>query len=154
MKVEANNLMFCEYNGKLLKIAVPGHAEAAMQKLYKKCYQYHGGYFKGKFEPPRKPRTTGKYSQNNNVRGTARQIHDHCGQGIDSIIEYAACKAADEGLIPFRRDSDGIILFNVWGIAMGTSESTWSTVEAAGVIKILITMADDMGIKLKGYEND
>lgn len=147
--VQVNNFRFCTFNGKLLTIDVPAHARQSVQLLYDNCKKNKGGYFRGKLETPKKPRTTGKRSQNNNVRGTARQIHNHCGQGIDSIIEYAACKAADEGIISFRKDENGCIIYNSWGVAMGTSESTWSTVEAAGVIQILIGMATDMGIVLK-----
>ena len=110
------------------------------------------GYCRIRIEKPRKPRTTGKRSQNNNVRGTARQIHNHSGQGIESIIEYAKCKAVDEGIIPALEDENGMSIRNPWGYVRGTGESTWSTIEAAGVIEILRGIANDMGIKLKEYE--
>lgn len=145
-----NNAKICGFNGSLLQLSIPPYAATAIQTVVDKCDKLHNNYCGLVLRTPRKPRSTGPGGQNNNVRGTARQIHDYCGQGIESIIEYAACKAADEGIIPFREDENGCVIYNSWGVAMGTSESTWSTIEAAGVIKILMGMAKDMGIKLKG----
>jgi len=154
MTAKINNAQLCTYNGSLLTVKIPAYALTAFQTVFDKSIKLHNGYVKLDMATPRKPRTTGKGSQNNNVRGIARQIHNHCGQGIDSIIEYAACRAADEGIIPFRENENGVVVYNSWGCVMGTSESTWSTIEASGVIKILIAMADDMGIKLKGNSKD
>lgn len=148
-----NNARICMFNGKLLTLDIPAYTATAVQAVVDKSTKLHNDYCKLVLDTPRRPRTTGRGSQNNAVRGVARQIHEHCGQGIDSILEYAKCKAADEGVIPFLVDGDGKTVINMWGYARGTSESTWSVEEATGVIKILIAMADDMDIRLEGFDD-
>lgn len=96
-----------------------------------------------KLAAPRRPRTTGKRSQNTHIHGHAQQIAEYTGDYVEDVINEAKRRAVASGY-PTRANSFGHIV--------PISEREASTLEAGMVIDELHHIASDLDVKLKEYE--
>lgn len=111
-------------------------------------HKFKGGYCRNRVSPPRKPRTTGKNSQNTHVHGHAAQIAKYQGDSKNNVIEYAKCLAVErQELRPLTKD--GKEIKNVFGMVRGISETEMDTIECAAVIERLHDIAGFLGIILR-----
>ena len=98
-----------------------------------------------KIEAPRKPRTTGKRSQNTHIWGHAQQIAEYTGDEVDDVITEAKRRATRRGY-PTRENS--------FGVVVPVSERSSSTTEAAMIIEELHMIASDLDVRLKEYPDE
>ncbi len=103
-------------------------------------------YYYLKIDTPRKPRTTGKESQNTHVNGHAQQIAMETGQPFEDVKKRAKQGGLTMGY-PILQDENGPVL-DFWGEAQGISEADCSTEEAAILIEALHLLAAELEIDL------
>lgn len=93
-----------------------------------------------KLGKPRKPRTTGEYSQSHHLNGHVQQIAAETGDEFDDVKMEIKRRAIKRGY-PFRTDS--------FGNVVPQSEADCSTVECAMLIEEAHDVAAFLNIKLK-----
>jgi hypothetical protein len=93
-----------------------------------------------KVSRPRKPRTTGEFSQNHRLNGFIQQISAYTGDYFDDCKKHIKKQAISMGY-PFHTDS--------FGNVVPQSESEASTQECAILIECTQMIASDMGIVLR-----
>lgn len=89
---------------------------------------------------PRKPRTTGKFSQSAHANGHIQQIAKYTGDSFDDVKMHIKREAVSMGY-PFHTDS--------FGNMVPESEADASTVECSYLIDTAHRIASDMGLALK-----
>ena len=116
-----------------------GAAENIKREL-RKCREKHNDYVLVTIQPPRKPRTTGKNSQNHHLNGHIMQI---CGETCNSydVIKYCVKMIAVEQMgYPYK---------TIAGHIVPQPESESSTDECALLIEAAHVLAADLGIILQ-----
>lgn len=117
----------------------------AIKRELTKCRDKHNDYVLVTLEAPKKPRTTGKDSQNHLLNGNIMAICNETGNDYDTI-KYAVKMIAVEQLgYPYKTVVDKII-------PMGEHES--STVECSKLIEASFMLAGDLGIVLQAEEKE
>lgn len=101
-------------------------------------------YCRNRTSKPRKPRTTGKNSQNHAINGYIAQICVETGNDFHTVKDYCKKSAVSEGY-PFDT-------FN--GEVFPWSETRLDTLQANILRKVIIRLADELRITLKEYEED
>jgi hypothetical protein len=104
-------------------------------------------YYQLKISTPKRPRTTGKNSQNHHINGHAQQIAIETGQPFEDVKRYAKQIAITMGY-PILEDENGNPITDLWGNVQGISETDSSTEDAAKLIEALHMIAAEMDIKL------
>ncbi len=97
---------------------------------------------------PRKPRTTGKRSQNTHIHGHATEIAQATGESKSKII----FDAVDIAMGMLGRDFPTHVDYK--GDVIPDNEPEWSTVVAAAVIDALHQIASMIPCKLTEYEDE
>lgn len=113
--------------------------ENIMREL-RKCRDKHGDYALVTIRPPKKPRTTGAYSQNHHLNGHIMQICNETGNGY-SVVKDEVKRIAVENL--------GYPYETVNGHIHPKGESDSSTDECAKLIEAAHLLAADLGIILQ-----
>lgn len=112
------------------------------------------GYCRNRTSKPRKPRTTGKKSQNHAINGYALQIAKSTGQPFDTVKMTAKYRAISRGWkyeeINVKDPKTGMMIT----YAYPDSEANADTIQAGYLIDELKLMADELCIKLKEYEEE
>lgn len=121
-------------------IKIPDDIRPYYNDMIEYCKEKRGGYISLTLYPPRKPRSTGKGSQNHAINGFVSQIAGETGDDFDYIKSEAKRRAIKRGY-PFRTSS--------LGDAVPFSESDIDTVEADYLIDSLKEIADFLNIKLR-----
>ena len=120
-----------------------------IRQILRRCKDKHADYVKLTFEPPYKPRTTGKKSQCNRINGFIMQICDYTGYDFADMKMYCKMKAITRGY-PVMKDADGEpIISMITGDPMPESEKYINTFEAGILSEVIEQVAAEAGVPLK-----
>ena len=115
-------------------------ADANIKHELRKCRDKHNDYVLVTLQPPKKPRTTGKESQNHHLNGHIMQICNETGNSYD-VIKYCVKMIAVEQMgYPYK---------TIAGHIVPQPESESSTDECAKLIEAAHVLAADLGIILQ-----
>lgn len=95
-----------------------------------------------KISKPRKPRSTGRYSQNSHSFGHAMQLAQHTGHSLHEIEYIAKVRAITKGY-PVKPT------LSPFGLPMVESQANIDTAECAILIEEYHMMAAEIGLQLK-----
>ena len=106
----------------------------------RKCRDKHNDYVLLTIQPPNRPRTTGKDSQNHHLNGHIMQICQETGNSYKAVKDEIKRIATEEMGYPYEEINGHIH-------PIGESES--STDECANLIEAAHVLAADLGIILQ-----
>lgn len=115
-------------------------ANANIKHELRKCRDNHNDYVLVTIQPPRKPRTTGAYSQNHHLNGHIMQICNATQNSYNAVKDEIKWIATEEMGYPYEEINGHIH-------PIGESES--STDECAKLIEAAHVLAADLGIILQ-----
>lgn len=115
-------------------------AQEAIKRELRKCRDKHHDYVLLTLQPPKRPRTTGKGSQNHHLNGHIIQICNETGNSYDAIKYCVKMLAVEEMGYPYE-----IIDGHIWPEA----EHESSTDECAKLIEAAHVWAAQHGIILQ-----
>ena len=115
-------------------------AQQAIKRELRKCRDKHNRFVLLTLQPPKRPRTTGKGSQNHHLNGHIIQICNETGNSYDAIKYCVKMLAVEEMGYPYE-----IIDGHIWPKA----EHESSTDECAKLIEAAHILAADLGIILQ-----
>lgn len=115
-------------------------AQQAIKRELRKCRDKNHGYVLLTLQPPKRPRTTGKGSQNHHLNGHIIQICNETGNSYDAIKYCVKMLAVEEMGYPYE-----IIDGHIWPKA----EHESSTDECAKLIEAAHVWAAQHGIILQ-----
>jgi hypothetical protein len=115
-------------------------AQEAIKRELRKCRDKHHDYVLLTLQPPKRPRTTGKGSQNHHLNGHIIQICNETGNNYDAIKYCVKMLAVEEMGYPYE-----IIDGHIWPKA----EHESSTDECAKLIEAAHVWAAQHGIILQ-----
>lgn len=113
---------------------------ANIKKLLTTCQNKDNDYIRVTLQRPKRPRTTGAYSQNHHLNGHIMQICAETGNDYDAVKNAVKMIAVEQMGYPYT-DFHGVIT------PKGESES--STDECAKLIEAAHLLAADLGMILK-----
>ncbi|WP_147613041.1 hypothetical protein [Treponema pectinovorum] len=105
-----------------------------------KCKENHNDFVLVTFQPPKKPRTTGKESQNHHLNGHIMQICNETGNDYDTVKSAIKMIAVEQMGYPYK---------TIAGIIVAQGERECSTEECAKLIEASHILAADLGIILQ-----
>ncbi len=111
-----------------------------IRRELRKCRDRHNDYALITIQPPKKPRTTGKYSQNRHLNGHIMQICNETGNSYEAIKYCVKMLAVEEMGYPYEL---------VDGHIFPQSEADCSTDECAKLIEAAHVLAAHHGIILQ-----
>ena len=115
-------------------------ANANIKHELRKCRDKHNDYVLVTLQPPKKPRTTGKESQNHHLNGHIMQICNETGNSYD-VIKYCVKMIAVEQMgYPYK---------TIAGHIVPQPESESSTDECALLIEAAHILAAQLSIILQ-----
>ena len=115
-------------------------ANANIKHELRKCRDKHNDYVLVTLQPPKRPRTTGKNSQNHHLNGHIMQICNETGNSYDAIKYCVKMLAVEEMGYPYEL---------VDGHICPQSEADSSTEECAKLIEAAHVWAAHHGIILQ-----
>lgn len=115
-------------------------AQQAIKRELRKCRDKNHGYVLLTLQPPKRPRTTGAFSQNHHLNGHIIQICNETGNSYDAIKYCVKMLAVEEMGYPYE-----IIDGHIWPKA----EHESSTDECAKLIEAAHVWAAQHGIILQ-----
>lgn len=115
-------------------------AQQAIKRELRKCRDKHNRFVLLTLQPPKRPRTTGKGSQNHHLNGHIIQICNETGNSYDAIKYCVKMLAVEEMGYPYE-----IIDGHIWPKA----EHESSTDECAKLIEAAHVWAAHQGIILQ-----
>lgn len=120
----------------------PGGAvgEAVKSELAR-CAKKNNGYVFVSLRRPAKPRTTGRFSQNNHIWGHAAQIANYTGNDIDDVVDCVKRRAMKRGY-PYRVNP-----FTGLTVPYGIEDT--NTEQAAMLIEELHVLGAELDMVLK-----
>lgn len=133
----------------LLETTVPRDFLDAVKRLADKAHEKHGGFLTIRLELPRRPRTTGKHSQNNFAHGASADIALQLSTpereyGTTDVYEAMKRLAVKEGYPTVYEELDDSV--QPKHLADATME------EAAIVCRVMTKFADEHGFWLTRYD--
>jgi hypothetical protein len=117
----------------------PGARENIKRELGK-CRDKNNGYVLVTLQPPKRPRTTGKESQNAHLNGHVMQICNETGNDYDSVKNAVKMLAVESMGYPYK---------TIGGQIVPQRERDCSTDECALLIEAAHILAADLGIILQ-----
>jgi len=121
-----NNLEFKDASPSQVTILIPHGIRDMWTLLLRDLNEKRTSFLHVKLGKPRKPRTTGEFSQNHHLNGHVAQIANWTGDSFDDTKSHIKREAIADGY-PFYTDS--------FGKVHPQSESECSTVECALLIE-------------------
>ena len=115
-------------------------ANANIKHELRKCRDKHNDYILVTLQPPKKPRTTGKDSQNHHLNGHIMQICNATGQDYETIKYCVKMIAVEQMGYPYK---------TLAGHILPQSESQSSTEECAKLIEAAHVLAAQLSIILQ-----
>lgn len=115
-------------------------ANANIKHELRKCRDKHNDYVLVTLQPPKRPRTTGKWSQNHHLNGHIMQICNETHNSYDVIKYCVKMIAVEEMGYPYK---------TIAGHIVPQPESESSTDECALLIEAAHVLAAQMGIILQ-----
>ena len=126
------------------KIAFEPPADAGANENIKhelrKCRDKHNDYVLVTLQPPKRPRTTGKDSQNHHLNGHIMQICNETGNDYDTVKNCVKMLAVEQMGYPYK---------TVAGYILPQPESQSSTEECAKLIEAAHVLAAQLSIILQ-----
>jgi hypothetical protein len=117
----------------------PGARENIKRELGK-CRDKNNGYVLVTLQPPKRPRTTGKESQNAHLNGHVMQICNETGNDYDSVKNAVKMLAVESMGYPYK---------TIGGQIVPQRERDASVDECALLIEAAHILAADLGIILQ-----
>ena len=115
-------------------------ARENIKRELKKCRAKNNGYVLVTLQPPKRPRTTGKNSQNHHLNGHILQICNYTGQDYDTVKDAIKIIAAENFSYPVSM---------LGGVIIPKRERDCSVEECAWLIEAAHYLAADLGIILQ-----
>ena len=115
-------------------------AREAIRRELERCKNKNNDYVLVTMQPPKRPRTTGKNSQNHHLNGHIMQICNETGSSYNAVKDEIKRIATEEMGYPYEEINGHIH-------PIGESES--STDECAKLIEAAHVLAADLGIILQ-----
>ena len=111
-----------------------------IKRELRKCCDKHNDYVLVTMQPPKKPRTTGKESQNHHLNGHIMQICAETGNDYDAVKDAVKMLAASTMGYPYK---------TIGGQIVPQRERDASVDECALLIEAAHVLAADLGIILQ-----
>ena len=136
-----------EYVKGHIAFAVPANevAREAIKRELTKCRDKHNDYVLVTIQPPKKPRTTGERSQNHMLNGNIMQICNETGNDYDTVKLAVKMIAVEQLGYPYKTIAGNVIPLR---------ERESSTIECSKLIEASFMLAADLGIILKGSNDE
>ena len=115
-------------------------ANANIKHELRKCRDKHNDYVLVTLQPPKRPRTTGKESQNHHLNGHIMQICAETGNDYDAVKDAVKMLAASTMGYPYK---------TIGGQIVPQRERDASVDECALLIEAAHVLAADLGIILQ-----
>lgn len=115
-------------------------ANENIKRELRKCRDKHNDYVLVTIQPPKRPRTTGAYSQNHHLNGHIMQICNETGNSYEVVKNAVKMIAVEQMEYPYT---------DFHGTITPKPESDCSTDECAKLIEAAHILAADLGIILK-----
>lgn len=130
-------------------IKIPDHFRQAHEYLLQKCYEKHAGFISVTEGPPRKPRSTGKYSQNHHFWGHCYQIAKDTGNSKDMVSYIVRKRSLNRGYPPKTGESGEPVIDLLSDGWLPQSESVCSSEEINILISEVHMLAAELNIILQ-----
>lgn len=115
-------------------------ANASIKHELRKCRDKHNDYVLVTLQPPKRPRTTGKDSQNHHLNGHIMQICAETGNDYDAVKDAVKMLAVSTMGYPYK---------TIGGQIVPQRERDASVDECALLIEAAHVLAADLGIILE-----
>ncbi len=115
-------------------------ANENIKRELRKCRDKHNDYVLLTLESPKRPRSTGAYSQNHHLNGHIMQICNETGNSYEAVKNAVKMIAVEQMEYPYT---------DFHGVITPKSESECSTEECAKLIEASHILAADLGIILQ-----
>ena len=112
-------------------------ADANIKHELRKCRDKYGDYVLVTMQPPKRPRTTGKDSQNHLLNGILVQICEETGNDYDSVKDAVKMIAVEQLAYPYK---------TIGGKIIPQRERECSIEECSKLIEAAQMLAADLGI--------
>lgn len=112
-------------------------ADANIKHELRKCRDKYGDYVLVTMQPPKRPRSTGKDSQNHLLNGIIVQICEETGNDYDSVKDAVKMIAVEQLAYPFK---------TIGGKIIPQRERDCSVEECSKLIEAAQMLAADLGI--------
>ena len=112
-------------------------ADANIKHELRKCRDKHNDYVLVTMQPPKRPRTTGKDSQNHLLNGIIVQICEETGNDYDSVKDAVKMIAVEQFAYPYK---------TIGGRLIPQRERDCSVEECSKLIEAAQMLAADLGI--------
>lgn len=112
-------------------------ADANIKHELRKCRDKYGDYVLVTMQPPKRPRTTGKDSQNHLLNGILVQICEETGNDYDSVKDAVKMIAVEQLAYPYK---------TIGGKIIPQRERDCSIEECSKLIEAAQMLAADLGI--------
>ena len=112
-------------------------ANANIKHELRKCRDKHNDYVLVTLQPPKRPRTTGKDSQNHLLNGIIVQICEETGNDYDSVKDAVKMIAVEQLAYPYK---------TIGGKIIPQRERDCSVEECSKLIEAAQMLAADLGI--------
>lgn len=112
-------------------------ADANIKRELRKCRDKHNDYVLVTIQPPKRPRTTGKDSQNHLLNGIIVQICEETGNDYDSVKDAVKMIAVEQLAYPYK---------TIVGKIIPQRERDCSVEECSKLIEAAQMLAADLGI--------
>lgn len=120
-----------------------------LNNVLDKAARINAGHVTVTIENVKRPRTTGKHSQNACINGYIQQICMEYGYEFADVKMYMKELALSRGY-PFMRDEDGNVVTSIkTGDPLPASETVITTIEAGYLIETIQQFAAEHGIILR-----
>ena len=138
MHVEVENARFAALIGKLATFEVPASTIGDFALVLQRLREKNNGYCQLAVAQPHRPKSTGKFSQNNHAWGHATQIAKEVGDSPEGVLREACLQTPS---YPSRMGRLGKPIPQRWSMA--------SVEEAREVIETLHRQGAFLGMTLK-----
>ena len=108
-----------------------------IKRELRKCREKHNDYVLVTIQPPKRPRTTGKDSQNHLLNGIIVQICEETGNDYDSVKDAVKMIAVEQLAYPYK---------TIGGKIIPQRERDCSVEECSKLIEAAQMLAADLGI--------
>ena len=115
-------------------------ANENIKRELRKCRDKHNDYVLVTIQPPKRPRTTGAYSQNHHLNVHIMQICNETGNSYEAVKNAVKMIAVEQMEYPYT---------DFHGVITPKPESECSTEECAKLIEASHILAADLGLILQ-----
>ena len=115
-------------------------ANENIKRELRKCRDKHNDYVLVTIQPPKRPRTTGAYSQNHHLNGHIMQICNETGNSYEAVKNAVKMIAVEQMEYPYT---------DFHGVITPKPERECSTEECAKLIEASHILAADLGLILQ-----